>query len=493
MDQEKIGKFIAKCRKDKKLTQSDLASKLGVSDKSVGNWENGRNMPDLSLFNALCIELDISINELLSGERLSSEDNQKGLEENIINVIDYSVNQTKKRNHIIGIVLIIVGILMSFIAMVIFPSESSGGSIYSLLGAIISLVGVAKFTKYFTYGKRLLLNFLYFASFFALLLVVDFIGVVVIKQAPRFADTVRTVNNVIEYQTPFYNVFRVNFDTKNEYYVFDYDKEYTAETVPNVPVNRSKTGIDNLLKYKSEKLEDNDNLVNLLKSLPLSDMKYHYDVVDSRSLEITYEIKEEYFKEYLEFERSLIYNVVSIFTIIDSVEYIRINVFDRSYLITRDELKEYFPNINEILQSDVKRDYWVDLFEAFITDNEYIRHNYKILFVNQNVLRTKKIEVMGFEEKVVDEEIVFERYVKKVITDIDDIKMLIQIVSASEAYSENTFLTSEGATWEFVLYDEDNKVIATLYGWQARSIGFSGKEYKISDEDVIKLHKLGDV
>ena len=64
MNQEKIGKFISDCRKKKKLTQSDLAEKLGVSDRTVGNWENGRNMPDLSLFKPLCDELDITINEL---------------------------------------------------------------------------------------------------------------------------------------------------------------------------------------------------------------------------------------------------------------------------------------------------------------------------------------------------------------------------------------------------------------------------------------------
>ena len=58
MNQEKIGKFIAECRKNKKMTQSELAEKLGVTDKSIGNWENGRNMPDLSLFKPLCAELD---------------------------------------------------------------------------------------------------------------------------------------------------------------------------------------------------------------------------------------------------------------------------------------------------------------------------------------------------------------------------------------------------------------------------------------------------
>ena len=88
MNQEKIGKFIAKCRKDKKMTQSELAEKLGVTDKSVGNWENGRNMPDLSLFKPLCDELDITINELLSGEKLKKEEYQEKFEENIINTID---------------------------------------------------------------------------------------------------------------------------------------------------------------------------------------------------------------------------------------------------------------------------------------------------------------------------------------------------------------------------------------------------------------------
>ena len=86
MNQEKIGKFIAKCRKNKNMTQQELAEKLGVSDRTVGNWENGRNMPDLSLFKPLCDELDISINDLMSGERIKKEQYQEKLEENIVNL-----------------------------------------------------------------------------------------------------------------------------------------------------------------------------------------------------------------------------------------------------------------------------------------------------------------------------------------------------------------------------------------------------------------------
>ena len=105
MNQEKIGKFIAECRKKKKLTQSELAEKLGVTDKSIGNWENGRNMPDLSLFKPLCNELGITINDLLSGEKISKEDYQEKFEENIVNTIDYSNKKTSRYNLVISLLI----------------------------------------------------------------------------------------------------------------------------------------------------------------------------------------------------------------------------------------------------------------------------------------------------------------------------------------------------------------------------------------------------
>ena len=70
MNQEKIGKFIALCRKEKKLTQSELAEKLQITNKAVSKWETGRGMPDASLLLDLCDILGISVNELLSGEKI---------------------------------------------------------------------------------------------------------------------------------------------------------------------------------------------------------------------------------------------------------------------------------------------------------------------------------------------------------------------------------------------------------------------------------------
>ena len=95
MDQEHIGKFIAECRKQKKMTQVELAEKLGVTEKSVNNWKNGRSMPDLSLFKPICDILDISINELMSVEKLNQDNYQEKLEENIINLSSKNNKHTK--------------------------------------------------------------------------------------------------------------------------------------------------------------------------------------------------------------------------------------------------------------------------------------------------------------------------------------------------------------------------------------------------------------
>ena len=162
MNQEKIGKFIAKCRKDKKMTQSELAEKLGVTDKSIGNWENGRNMPDLSLFKPLCDVLGITINDLLSGEKISKDKYQERFEENIVNTIDYSTKRINKYSNVIGLLLVIFGLFISMSAIMIFPSESSWGSIYSVFGVVLFVIGISKLTNKMKMWKRLLLILLIF-------------------------------------------------------------------------------------------------------------------------------------------------------------------------------------------------------------------------------------------------------------------------------------------------------------------------------------------
>lgn len=214
MNQEKIGKFIAKCRKDKKMTQSELAEKLGVTDKSIGNWENGRNMPDLSLFKPLCDELGITINDLLSGEKISKDKYQEKFEENIVNTIDYSTKKINKYSNLMGLLLVIFGLFISMSAIMIFPSESSWGSIYSVFGVIIFIIGISKLTKGIKYSKRLLLILTIFIGTLSTLIFTDYINVKRNNVAPMFRETSLYLGGdeeeVLYYDALFYDVIKCN-------------------------------------------------------------------------------------------------------------------------------------------------------------------------------------------------------------------------------------------------------------------------------------------
>lgn len=118
MNQKDIGKFISELRKNKKITQEELAEKLGVNNRTISRWENGNNMPDVSLYKPLCDELNITINELLSGKKLSEKEYQEKLEENIVNTIDYSNKKINKKNNIIfATIFIIVLLIVSLVVL----------------------------------------------------------------------------------------------------------------------------------------------------------------------------------------------------------------------------------------------------------------------------------------------------------------------------------------------------------------------------------------
>ena len=228
MNQEKIGNFIAKCRKDKKMTQSELAEKLGVTDKSIGNWENGRNMPDLSLFKPLCNELEITINDLMCGEKINEDKYQEKFEENIVNTIDYSTKRINKYSNVIGLLLIIFGLFISMSAIMIFPSESSWGSIYSVFGVTIFTIGISKLTRHIKYYKRLLLILTIFIGTLSILFITDYINVKYNNEAPMFRETSTYIGSdlgdVLYYNTPFYDAIKCN-----DKYSIVKNREYTHE------------------------------------------------------------------------------------------------------------------------------------------------------------------------------------------------------------------------------------------------------------------------
>lgn len=89
MDQIRIGKFISACRKEQGLTQAQLGERLGITDRAVSKWETGKSMPDSSIMLELCGILDITVNELLTGERIQMEDYSKRAEENLVELKKY--------------------------------------------------------------------------------------------------------------------------------------------------------------------------------------------------------------------------------------------------------------------------------------------------------------------------------------------------------------------------------------------------------------------
>ena len=361
MNQEKIGKFILDCRKKKNMTQSELAEKLGVSDRTIGNWENGRNMPDLSLFKPLCDELGITINELLSGENIKKEKYQEKFEENIINTIDYSTRKINLSNNVIGYILISLGILITLSAMTTINSDSSWGSIYSIIGCIISLIGVSRLIKKLSYPKRTLILFGYFVLYITALFIIDYISVVTLKQIPRFCKYKTSNEYIYECKAPFYNVYKINRDTANEYIVIDKKKEYTMDTIPVFPFNKDKSGIDNIIKYKNKYVGNNSNDSNLINSLPLSQYGYVFEI-DSINLGliIDYHITDWYINENYYLEKSLVYNSVSIFYLIDNVEYIKFNFSGKTYEVDRKTIETIYPNYQDIKDTKTFKKYVED-------------------------------------------------------------------------------------------------------------------------------------
>lgn len=91
MDQKQTGRFIAERRRELSLTQKELAEKLGITDRAVSKWENGRCMPDLSLLRPLSAILKVGINDLLSGEIISERDYRRKSEENLISMADLNL------------------------------------------------------------------------------------------------------------------------------------------------------------------------------------------------------------------------------------------------------------------------------------------------------------------------------------------------------------------------------------------------------------------
>ena len=150
MDQIKIGKFIQEKRKEQKLTQSDLAEKLNISNRAISKWENGICLPDAGNMPELCKMLNISINDLFSGEVVDMKDNEKKLEENLLEMVKIKEQRDKELLTLeIFIAVIVSAIMFTCIFIASFVNMENW------LRIVLIIIGVIPFTIGISYTIRI--------------------------------------------------------------------------------------------------------------------------------------------------------------------------------------------------------------------------------------------------------------------------------------------------------------------------------------------------
>lgn len=145
MDYKKIGEFICELRKEKDMTQKDLADKLHITEQAVSKWERGRGCPDISLFKPLSKTLDVSINELMNGERIKDEEIKEKADDAILNALNHSHGLLNKRKK--QFILVIAGIIMILYGFNTYGFSNDYfsvfyGHIYSIYDAIVIILGI---------------------------------------------------------------------------------------------------------------------------------------------------------------------------------------------------------------------------------------------------------------------------------------------------------------------------------------------------------------
>ena len=144
MDQIKIGKFIAECRKNKGLTQMQLAEKINITDRAVSKWETGKAMPDSSIMLELCALLGITVNDLLHGEVVKMDDYNKEIEKTLLEMVKQKEahdRQLLRLEWVIGILSVIIILAPAFLASFI-PMEEGLQAIIALSGFVPGLIGL---------------------------------------------------------------------------------------------------------------------------------------------------------------------------------------------------------------------------------------------------------------------------------------------------------------------------------------------------------------
>lgn len=145
MNQEKIGRFIALCRKQNGFTQASLAEKLGITDRAVSKWENGKSMPDASIMLELCGYLKINVNELLMGEHIAMENYKEIAEQNLIEMRKQEEQANKRlmsAEYFLVTLAIVASLAMIIVGGLIAAENWIAAIVLCSLGALIIISAI---------------------------------------------------------------------------------------------------------------------------------------------------------------------------------------------------------------------------------------------------------------------------------------------------------------------------------------------------------------
>ena len=141
MKQEEIGKFISKLRKEKNMTQQELAEKLNVTDRTISNWETGRRLPDISILKELSVIFSVTIDEIIYGKKIEKEEIQKKLVDSAIEI--YTTKQKIEKLQMLTEILICAGMLITITLTSIIADNLSERIITMCLGSFVWMFGLS--------------------------------------------------------------------------------------------------------------------------------------------------------------------------------------------------------------------------------------------------------------------------------------------------------------------------------------------------------------
>lgn len=219
MDNEKIGVFIKDLRIKKGMTQRQLADILNVTDKAISKWETGRGAPDISLLEPLSITLGVSLSELMNGEKINTENINIKSNEAIKNTLDYSnkeIKRSKKNTLIFGI----AGFLL-VLAFLFLGDDSSWKCIYSVIALLVLCVGIFRTND----KRRIIKAIATFIIGMSLYQLMDINNIINYHKPPIYVYSIETEDATILYKSIFYNVYRYNKDSAEEYFDISFLKK----------------------------------------------------------------------------------------------------------------------------------------------------------------------------------------------------------------------------------------------------------------------------